>query len=192
MWFFHSLIFWEFVFQHKIELEFWPLSTRKVMIDWKRRLESYWRNSISNNWHWKRFIEKLQFFSFLLIIILLHFRKVPILLTQLDCHTHSSVSLLDFFLYLIRFCQCCTSAARCNKKYLFCWLELPLLLHSGSRSAALCFCRTLGFGNHQVCSLRVFLDTPNLQKCANILDRTIIFGKFQPDNWLYFFHQGFN
>ena len=88
--------------------------------DWlKKRLDSYWKISISNSWHWKGFIEKLQFFSFLLIIILLHFRKVPILLTQLDCHIHFSVSLLDFFVYLIRLCQCCTSAERFNKKNFF-------------------------------------------------------------------------
>ena len=86
------------------------------MIYWKRRLVSYWKNSNSNYWHWKDLTEKLQFFSFLLIIILLHFRKVPILLTQLDCHIHFSVSLPDFFLYLIRLCHCCTSAERCNKK----------------------------------------------------------------------------
>ena len=184
MWFFPSLSLQKSVFQHKFELEFWPLSKRKVMIYWKIRLDSYWKNSISNSWHWKGFIEKLKFFSFLLIIILLHFRKVPILLTQLDCHVHFSVSLLDFFVYLIRLCQCCTSAERFNKKNSFCWLELPLLLQSGSRSATLCFWRTFGFGNHQVCSLHVYLDTPNLQKCANILDRTIISGKFQPDNWL--------
>ena len=163
MWFFHSLIFWEFVFQHKNELEFWPLSIRSIMICWKRRLDSYWKKSISNYWHWKDFIEKLELFSFLLINVLLHSRKMPILLTQLDCHIQLSLSFLDFFLYLIRLRQCCTSAERCNKKYLFCWLELPLLLQSGSRSAALCFCRTFGFGSHQVCSLRVYLDTPNLQ-----------------------------
>ena len=88
--------------------------------DWlKKMLDSYWKISISISWHWKGFIEKLQFFSFLLIIILLHFRKVPILLTQLDCHVHFSVSLLDFFVYLIRLCQCCTSAERFNKKKFF-------------------------------------------------------------------------
>ena len=190
--FFPSLSLQESGFQHKIELEFWPLSIGKVMIYWKRRLVSYWKNSNSNYWHWKDLTEKLQFFSFLLIIILLHFRKVPILLTQLDCHIHFSVSLPDFFLYLIRLCHCCTSEERCNKKNFFvdwnCFYffsqDLDQQLNDFGEPLALEVTKFVLC----VCIL-TFRTCNNVPKC---LTERIISGKFQPDNWLYFFHQGFN